>query len=67
MTNAKLGKTGPSLREVDAYYEAMRADDRDSLQLTKGSVPLLGKVLASIFVAVLIIVLVWSGTKSRRR
>lgn len=67
MTNAKLGKTGPSLREVDAYYEAMRADDRDALQLTRVSMPLLGIVLASAFLAVLILVLVWSGAKSRRR
>ncbi|CAL8463338.1 g2872 [Coccomyxa elongata] len=65
MTNAKLGKMGPSLREVDAYYEAMRADDRDALQLTRGSMPALWKVLATAFLAVLI--LVWSGARSRRR
>lgn len=67
MTNAKLGKRGPGLQEVDAYYEAMRADDRDAMQLTGAAMPLLGKVLASTFLALLIIVLVWSATKSRRR
>ena len=67
MTNAKLGKQGPSLREVDAYYEAMRADDRDSLQLTQGPMPALWRALAVIFVAVLIIILIWSGSKFRRR
>ena len=67
MTNAKLNKTGPSLGEVDAYYEAMRADDRDALQHTGESIPALWRVLACAFLALLIIVLVWSATKSRRR